>query len=167
MKTLVLVRHAKSSWKDASLADIDRPLNKRGKRDAPVMASTFADRDIDIELVICSPSKRTRRTAKIFCGEIGYQWHHVSVDKRIYEASATEILAVIKRIDDGIDSVMVFGHNPGLTDVVNRFAPYEIANIPTCGIATMEFAETRWKKLIKAQPVDFDFDYPKKHQDKG
>lgn len=162
MKTLVLVRHAKSSWKDSALADIDRPLSPRGKRDAPRMASRFAARDIDVELVICSPSKRTRRTAKMFCGEIGYEWNEVQLEERLYEASRKQILEVIREVDDDIDALMLFGHNPGFTDLVNSFAPRPIDNVPTSGVVIMTFDTTRWKHVPKLEPKDFSFDYPKK-----
>jgi len=166
MKTLVLVRHAKSSRKDETLDDIDRPLNKRGKRDAPIMATAFAERDIDIELVICSPAKRTRRTAKIFCGELGYRWHDAEINEQLYEARAGELQGVIRHIDDDVDAAMLFGHNPSFTDLANQFAPAPIDNLPTCGIVTMVFDTSRWKKVAGLQPVEFDFDYPKK-RDRG
>lgn len=164
MKTLVLVRHAKSSWNDPTLNDLDRPLNNRGKHDAPFMAELFAARAISIDLIICSPAKRARKTAKKFCKQLDYAWTDVVIDKRIYEAPASAILKVIAKIDDEVAAAMVFGHNPGFTDVANQFSPEPVDNVPTGGIVTMTFDTRYWRQVPELSPTAFDFDYPKRHQ---
>lgn len=163
MKTLVLVRHAKSSWKHTDLRDLDRPLNKRGKHDAPLMAAVFAEREIPVDLIICSPAKRTRKTAKRFCKQLEYAWTDVVIDKRIYEAPAAAILEVIRGIDDAVAAAMVFGHNPGFTEVANQFSPDPVHNVPTTGIVTMSFDTMHWHRLPELSPVAFDLDCPKNH----
>jgi len=163
MKTLVLVRHAKSSWKYADLRDLDRPLNKRGKHDAPLMAEVFAERGIPVDLIICGPAKRTRKTARRFCKQLEYAWTDVVIDKRIYEAPPEAILEVIRSIDDAVAVVMVFGHNPGFTEVTNQFSPDPVHNVPTTGIVTMSFDTRHWHRVPELSPVDFDLDCPKNH----
>lgn len=162
MKILILVRHAKSSWKNAYLLDIDRPLNKRGKRDAPVMGSRLAERDSMPDLMISSPANRALTTAEIIADAIEYPADEIVVDERIYGADVTDWLQVIQNLDDALDCVMCFGHNPGLTDLVNYITPYYINNVPTCGILELVFDVDTWADVGRVDPIEVDFDYPKK-----
>src|SRR5688500_4533393 len=118
LKTLVLVRHAKSSWKDASLPDRDRPLNRRGKRDAPEMGRRLAQLVGTPDLIVSSPAARALATARVFAEAVDYPVDGIREEERIYEAAPTEILDVIRDIDDDVDGVPLFGHNPGLTQPV-------------------------------------------------
>ena len=150
MKTLVLVRHAKSSWKDASLADRDRPLNRRGKRDAPRVGDQLADLGGAPDLIVSSPAARAIATARIVADVVGYPLDGIREDARIYEATAAEILEVIRELDDERDRVFLFGHNPGLTDLVNELSEPAIDNVPTSGAVELRLATGRWADISRA-----------------
>jgi phosphohistidine phosphatase len=162
MKTLILVRHAKSSWDDAMLSDFDRPLNDRGKRDAPRMAKRLKEKDLLPDLILSSPAKRALATATLIAEGITFPVDQIKTDNRIYHASDDELLSVVQSIDDSFDLVILFGHNPGLTEFANRLTESRIDNIPTCGILSCKLDVSSWQKVKwgKAQ-VKF-FDYPKK-----
>ena len=162
MKHLTLIRHAKSSWKNAYLLDIDRPLNKRGKRDAPVMGGRLIERGSSPDLVISSPATRALATAEVIAEEIEYPLEEIVVDERMYGADAGELLDIIQGFDDVLDHVMCFGHNPGLTDLVNYLSPYYIDNVPTCGVVELTFGTETWAHVGRVEPTHFYFDYPKK-----
>jgi phosphohistidine phosphatase len=162
IKILTLIRHAKSSWKNPGLSDRDRPLNKRGKRDAPVMGERLAERGFDPELVISSPAVRALATAEAIAEEIGYPWTEIVVDERLYEADASEWLEVIQSLDDVLDWVTCVGHNPGLTELVNYLSPYQVDNVPTCGVVELRFDTERWADIGYIRPTKVDLDYPKK-----
>jgi phosphohistidine phosphatase len=162
MKILILIRHAKSSWKNPGLPDRLRPLNKRGKRDAPVMGERLAERGIEVDRVISSSATRALATAEVITEEIGFPWDEIIVDERLYHAGALELLEVIRNLDDHLDCVMCFGHNPGLTDLVNHLSPYYIDNVPTCGVVELRFAVDTWALVGEFTATEVDFDYPKK-----
>jgi phosphohistidine phosphatase len=161
MKMLYLIRHAKSSWDDYTLSDDKRPLNERGKRDAPNMARMLYDKDPDIQLFITSPAKRARFTAKIF----GKVYHlgkgEIKKDGRLYLASPSQIQQVVQEISNELEKVAIFGHNPGMTDFLNRFSGGSVDNIPTCGIARVEFDVSKWKEIEPGLGRMTDFYYPK------
>jgi phosphohistidine phosphatase len=161
MKTLVLVRHAKSSWKDASLADRDRPLNRRGKRDAPKMGDELADLVGAPDLIVSSPAARAIATARIVADVVGYPVDGIREDGRMYEASPAEILEVIRELDDERDRVFLFGHNPGLTDLVNELSEPAVDSVPTCGAVEFRLAAERWADLSRATVRRVAFVTPK------
>jgi phosphohistidine phosphatase len=167
MKTLILIRHAKSSRKNPGVPDRLRPLNKRGKRDAPVMGERLAERGIEVERVICSSATRALATVEAITEEIGYPWDKVIVDERFYHADAPELLEVIQGLDDHLDCVMCFGHNPGLTDLGDYLCPYYIDNVPTCGVVELRFDVDTWALVGESEPIAVDFDYPKKRRQSG
>lgn len=163
MKHLTLIRHAKSSWKNAYLLDIDRPLNKRGRRDAPVMGGRLIERGSSPDLVISSPATRALTTAEVIAEEIEYPLEEIVVDERMYGADAGELLGIIRSFDDVLDHVMCFGHNPGLTDLVNYLSSaYYIDNVPTCGVVELAFDTETWVSVGHVEPTRIYFDYPKK-----
>lgn len=162
MKVLILIRHAKSSWKNPGLPDRLRPLNKRGKRDAPVMGERLAERGVEVDRVISSPATRALATAEFITEEIGHPWDEIIVDERLYHTDSFEMLEVIQGLDDYLDCVMCFGHNPGLTDLVNHLSPYYIDNVPTCGVVELRFDVDTWALVGEFEPTEVDFDYPKK-----
>lgn len=116
MKTLILLRHAKSSWDFPDLSDHDRPLNNRGKKDAPLMTEVLKKKNIAIDLIISSTSKRTMETAKVFANTLNLK---IIEDRNLYLASEPEIIRMAKEIDDCYDSVILVGHNPGMTNLIN------------------------------------------------
>lgn len=163
MKELYLLRHAKSSWDDPSLDDIERPLNKRGKKDAPLIGSILSKMKIKPELILSSPSKRTLSTAQIILEELNLSKKILSVDENIYLASADELSNLIKNIDDNLKRVMLVGHNPGLTDLSNFLSKKGIENIPTCGIVGLKAKINSWKEIEEHIFEQEFFEYPKKY----
>jgi phosphohistidine phosphatase len=163
MKKLYLVRHAKSSWDDYSLPDEKRPLNNRGLRDAPVMAKILAGKAPDLSWLITSPAKRARSTAKYFCKALDIPKKYLNKDSRLYHAAPLEIMNVVKEIEDDIDEAAIFGHNPGMTEFLNRYADANVDNLPTCGIGIIHFDVNRWQDADVKKGVMTEFLYPKKY----
>jgi phosphohistidine phosphatase len=160
VKTLILVRHAKSSWKHPDLPDRLRPLNKRGQRDAPMMGERLAKREIEPDLIVSSPATRAILTAETIAREIDYPEEDIRADERLYGASSFELIKIIQELGDHLDHVMLLGHNPGLTDLANDLG-CDIDNIPTCGVVELEFDIDSWATVGDVDPTHIDFDYPK------
>ncbi len=160
MNKIILLRHAKSSWKDTSLDDFDRPLNKRGKHDAPLMADKLAKHKIKIDLIISSPAKRTTETAKIFAKTLEYN-SEIIFDDKLYEASYKEILEVINFVKDKYQNVIIVCHNPGITNLANYLSDNFIDNIPTCGVVGLS-TYISWKNIDESGCSFLFYDYPKK-----
>ena len=163
MKRLYLVRHAKSSWDDPDLSDIDRPLNKRGKKDAPIMGERLKnEHKAKPDLIISSPAKRAIRTARIIAKEIGYSKEKIEIKDSLYASGVTAMLNVIHYLDDSLDEVMLFGHNPDLTSLANYLSNQQVDNIPTCGVFCVDFDVKSWQDIEKGKGIFKFFDYPKK-----
>jgi len=160
MKTLYLARHAKSSWKNPEFSDIERPLNKRGKRDAPLMGNKLKERGIIPGLIVTSPAKRARVTAKNIALEIGFPEKEILINENIYEASSTELINIIHGFDDKYNSIMMFGHNPGFTMLNNYLTDHYIDNVPTCGVVGIQF-NSSWKIVQSGSGKSLFFIYPK------
>lgn len=165
MKKLIIVRHAKSSWADTSLTDINRPLNSRGKRDAPFMAKLIREKGISPDLILSSPAKRALLTAKVFADELIYPAKDIQLVSEIYEAFYEEIIEVLHDVKDEINTLMIFGHNPGFTDFTNFVSDSYIENIPTCGIVGLELKEESWNKVKEDSFRLLFLEYPKKYSD--
>ncbi|HYM94541.1 MAG TPA: histidine phosphatase family protein [Chitinophagaceae bacterium] len=161
MKTLLLIRHGKSSWDDVSLNDFDRPLNDRGKQDAPAMAGRLQDKKTEIDVLISSPAKRAGRTAKIFAKEYGINKADIIYKTELYLASAEVFYEVISKADDKFEHIAVFSHNPGLTDFANELTDIKVDNIPTCGIFAIRIETKPWVDFKNARKEFWFFDYPK------
>jgi phosphohistidine phosphatase len=162
MKSLTIVRHAKSSWKDRGLSDRERPLNKRGNRDAPIMGQRLAAAGIRPSQIISSPAVRAWTTARIFAKELGYPTEFLQREDGLYLASLDNLLDVIATQDSGFNNLMLFGHNPGLTDLVNYLVPGLTNNLPTAGVVSVELDCDDWM-LYDKPPVQLILhDYPKK-----
>lgn len=164
MKTLILLRHAKSSWKDLSLRDFDRPLNKRGKRDAPFMAQKFKEKGYQPELILASPALRTKLTAEAFKQALGTTWAgSLKYESRIYEGHDHTLLELIKRQPDEVQTLLLVGHNPGLTNLSNFFSSKYIENVPTTGMAGFRLAIDHWQHLSAELASLIFFDFPKNY----
>jgi len=161
MKTLTLVRHAKSSWKDTSLSDRDRPLNKRGKRDAPEMGRRIVAAGIRPSLIVSSPAVRAWTTAKIIADEIGYPREFLQRDNGLYLATVNGILDVIVAQDVGFSSLMLVGHNPGFTDFANYLVPGLTNNMPTAAVVSVEIDSDDWSLYDKPATELLLYDFPK------
>jgi len=165
MKTLTIVRHAKSSWKDTGLADRDRPLNNRGTQDAPMMGARLRASDLRPSLLLSSPANRAWTTARLIAQEIGYPREFLQRDERLYLAGVGDILEVLREQDAGFNNLMIFGHNPGLTAFANRLVPGLTPNVPTCGIVSVDIDTDDWD-LREKPPCELRFfDYPKRSAD--
>lgn len=162
MKDLILVRHAKSSWKDPALDDHSRQLNKRGKRDAPEMGERLAPRGCNADLFISSSAVRAIETARTIARKLGYPRERILEEERLYHASARELIGVIQGVDDSVGTLMVFGHNPGLTDLANHLGPRDIFNLPTCAVLHLRFDTDTWSGLEEAPGEEVLYDFPKK-----
>ena len=162
MKKLIIVRHAKSSWDFPELSDYDRPLNRRGKKNAPEMGKRLASRGILPDMIISSPAKRAAATAKRIAMEIGYSIKDIKKEPLFYHGSMNDIINVVKSSSNKISTLMIFGHNPDLTTVTNSLTGSDIYNIPTCGIAEIDFDISAWNEIEKNIGTLVNFDYPKK-----
>jgi phosphohistidine phosphatase len=160
MKTLILVRHAKSSRDDPTLADKDRPLNDRGKRDAPKMGKRLAKRRVKPDLILSSPAGRALKTAEIIAKKIDYKRKNILVDDRLYAVEAGELLDVIRKLGDQVERVMLIGHNPELTELAHRLSS-KITHMPTCAVAEFTLDAKTWSRIGKDKPVQIALDYPK------
>ncbi len=161
MKTVYLVRHAKSSWDDISLRDSERPLNKRGLRDAPFMAKLLNKKGVRPDAIISSPAVRALTTAAFFKNELDPEGEEVLVEDEIYEAMSATIVKLIQRLPENLETVMIFGHNPTFTGVANFYTDKFIANIPTCGIARIDADIDDWMKFLPGKAKLTEYHYPK------
>lgn len=165
MKRLTLTRHAKSSWKEPELADFDRPLSKRGKQDAPRMGERLAARDQPPELLVSSPAKRAKKTARLIARELRLPEERLLFRMEIYAAELDVLLEVVRGLDDRWQHVLLIGHNPGLSELGNLLADRGIEDIPTCGALCLEFAVENWKSIAAGSGTLVFYDYPKKSAD--
>lgn len=160
MKTLYLVRHAKSSWLDVRLDDLDRPLNERGQHDAPMMGQRLRKRKIPLDKMICSPATRAISTAHLLSEEIYYADQSMQIDKDLYFQGKESILRLISQLNDKFAAVMLVGHNPDMTVVLNFLCGYQTDNMPTCAIASIQLQN--WASVGRQQGKLMHYDFPKK-----
>jgi phosphohistidine phosphatase len=160
MKTLFLVRHAKSSRDDTAMPDKDRPLNDRGKRDAPEMAERLVKCNVKPDLILSSPARRALKTAEIIAKKLDYRLKDIVVDDRLYAGEADDLLRVIHKLGDKLERVMLFGHNPELTELAHRLSS-NITHMPTCAVAEFTFDVKSWSNIGKDKPATVALDYPK------
>lgn len=162
MKTLYLVRHAKSSWDFPNLTDFDRPLSARGERDAPKMGQRLADKAIIPDLMVSSPANRAFTTSQVIAKKIGYNLNKIQTMQSVYHASEGTLLKIVQNTYEDVKCLMLFGHNPGFTDFANSLSNEDIYNIPTCGIVAIKFETNAWSEVnFGSGQLEF-FDYPKK-----
>ena len=160
MKTLFLVRHAKSSRDDPTLADKERPLNDRGLRDAPKMGEQLAKQGVKPDLIVSSPALRARATAEIIAKKLDYNRKDIVVDERLYAAAPDELLKVIQELGDKPKRVMLFGHNPELTELAHRLSS-KIVDMPTCAVAEFSFDTKSWTNIGKQAPTTVTLHCPR------
>ena len=162
MKTLYLLRHAKSSWKFQQLEDIERPLNRRGMNDAPKMGARFLARQESVELFITSPAKRAQITAQLFAEASGNQKNLIRTDPALYFEGQNGIEQVIRAIKDSCNAVMLVFHNPDITAFANTVANDRINNLPTCGLIKIQGNIDHWHQWSTDAAAMIYFDYPKR-----
>lgn len=150
MKNLILIRHAKSSWQ-APLQDIDRPLDQRGMKDAHLVSLNIHDFIPKTYLLWSSVAKRAVDTARIFAQNILYPIQDIVYKEDLYTFDEKHLEKCIKSCDNTIDSLIIFGHNPAITNFVNKFGTVLIDNVPTCGFVSLQFDTDYWEKIEKAK----------------
>jgi phosphohistidine phosphatase len=161
MKTLLIVRHAKSSWDNADISDIDRPLNERGKRDAPAMAQRLIKAGVHPQRFVSSPAKRARQTAELFIRTFGKKEKEIVFVPELYHASLPTFKEVVSTLNDADDTVAIFSHNPGITGFVNTLADIRVDNMPTCAVFAVKSPTDHWSEFLSADRQFLFFDYPK------
>lgn len=162
-KTILLVRHAKSSWDNAGMPDFDRPLNERGKKDAPEMARRLIKKSYDIDFFVSSPAKRAKKTAELFMKEFGASEKRILFLPALYQAAPGDFEEAIAALDNRFDRVAIFSHNPGISEFAASLTDVHIDDMPTCAIFGLRVATDSWKAFTKAQKTFLFFDYPKAH----
>lgn len=161
MKRLIVVRHAKSDWGDLTLKDFDRPLNTRGKENAPDMGNRLKHRHYYVDTIISSSSKRTKQTSKRIADAMDFDKKKIVWEDGLYHANAKKIREFIYTIDDDMDSVMIVCHNTGITDFVNSLCGYVTDNLPTCGMVAFQIDCKKWEQFDEAQKKLVFYDYPR------
>lgn len=165
MKKLYLVRHAKSSWKDGGVSDIKRPLNSRGKHDAPFMGELLHKRDVNPEVIVSSDAERAFTTAKIIADKLNYPPEKIVNSHNLYLADVNELMEYIAGLDNSYDSAMLVGHNPGVTLLLNYLTGSEIDNMATCSTACIDLKIDSWPDVKEKSGKLMFFEYPKKYQE--
>jgi len=167
VKTLFIIRHAKSSWDASNIDDFERPLNDRGKHDAPRMGKRLKEKDIKPTLLLSSPAKRALSTAKRIAKVLKYPKDDIKTDRRLYHADEETMLTIVRELKEKQDVVMIFSHNPGLTEFVNSLMDGEldIDNVPTCGVVAFKLDLETWKDVDWGKGKLLFFDYPKSKED--
>ncbi len=164
MESLFLIRHAKSSWSSPELSDINRPLNERGENDAPLIGNILKKDSVSPDVIYSSPALRAITTAKIISNVINYPTKEIIIKPDIYEANVTNLLRLINSIEEKYNKVMIFGHNPGLSNLSNYLCNNFRNNIPTCSVVHLEFETDSWLEVTENSGTLIKFEYPKKYK---
>jgi phosphohistidine phosphatase len=160
-KTLLLVRHAKSSWDNTSVNDFDRTLNERGKKDAPAMAKRLIARKISIDTIVSSPAKRAKKTASFFAAEYDIDENNIIYKTQLYAAPQEVFYDVISTLDNSCNHIALFSHNPGITEFANSLTTFRVNDMPTCSIFAVKLNLKNWDDFRNAKKEFWFFDYPK------
>jgi phosphohistidine phosphatase len=161
MKRLLLVRHAKSSWANIGQDDFDRPLNDRGNKDAPNMATHIKNKGVEIDQFISSPALRAITTATYFAKAYHQAASHIIQLSHLYHAPASVYYSVIQEIENSVDTAAIFAHNPGITDFINELDLTYVPNMPTCGVFGIKININHWVDFNKGKKELWFFEYPK------
>ncbi len=161
MKQILIIRHAKSSWNNNLLSDFDRPLNERGEHDAPEMANRILKRGIQLQAIVSSTAVRAFSTAVFFAKSQEIKKSAIIQIDKLYHAPAHVFYEVIQELDDKLDRVAIFSHNPGITHFVNELTDTRIDNMPTCGIYAINIPIKHWSEFAEVDKLFWFFDCPK------
>ena len=156
MKTLTLIRHAKSSW-EFNVTDHERPLKDRGINDANLVAKALVLNEIEVDKVIVSDAQRTKQTADIILSKLKVQSNKISFNHKVYDFSGKDLTEVIMACENSVNHLMVFGHNHAITAFVNTYGNRFIDNVPTCGVVTIAFHTDHWAKLSDGKTMSTIF----------
>jgi phosphohistidine phosphatase len=163
MKRLIIHRHAKSSWDHPELSDFDRPLNGRGLRDAVAMGQRLAARPIRIDLLVSSPAARAINTAQLAAAELSIPYEEIQQDRRIYFAAVPTLLSIVNGLNDKHTAVVIFGHNPGFSELAAYFTGQDLGDLPTAAQACITFPFESWMLASGGTGTLEWLDYPKLH----
>lgn len=161
MKTLILIRHAKSSWANPEQSDFDRPLNERGRRDAPDMAKRLFEKKFSIDRIIYSSAVRTTETMKIFKEVLKIESKNCLSCDELYHAPLFQLKETIRDIDNKNNTIILIGHNPGITELANSLTNVQTDNMPTCSIFAVQSNCKSWVEFNSSKKEFLFFDYPK------
>ncbi len=163
-RTLIMIRHAKSSWANPLQSDFERPLNERGKTEAPEMGARLKKLGIKPDLIISSTAKRTKQTAKKIAHELDYKTDDIKWEEKLYHCIPQVIEEVIYEVDDKAKTIIIVAHNPGITDFVNQLAPgFLIDTMPTCGVVGAKLQTAEWNNFSISKREVFMYEYPGKN----
>jgi phosphohistidine phosphatase len=161
MKTIYLIRHAKSDWNHSGLTDFERPLNNRGSLNAPLMGEKLKELKVKFDAVVSSPSKRTTETINEICVKLGFPLEDITFDKDLYLPSLNDLTNAINQIKSSINSLAIVCHNPGITSLSNYLTEDYIDNIVTCGIVKIELEIDSWYEIVQGIGTKKYYIYPK------
>jgi len=164
-KKIYIIRHAKSSWKDLSLDDFNRPLNKRGRLNAPFMGNKLKNKKVSPDLIISSPALRAKNTAEIIAKKVKYL-KKIVFEKDVYDSSERRLHKMLTKLDDENSSVFLVGHNPDINMLAEYYVGFE-ENIVTCGVVEIEFSCKKWADISKKNAKFISFDYPKRYENEA
>ncbi len=167
MKELYLMRHAKSDWNGYYVSDFERTLNKRGRHAAPLMGKVLHAMGVAPDLILSSPATRAAMTAEAVAQELGYPAEAIRYEPKIYEASLSDLMEIIHALPDGASRVMIVGHNPAMTALINRLSDLEPENLPTAGVVGIRFDVDRFSRIEPHSGEVRFYEYPKKHKGEG
>jgi phosphohistidine phosphatase len=162
-RTLVLIRHAKSSWGNLTQSDFERPLNERGEHDAPIIGKRLKELGLEPDLVIASTAKRAKQTAKKIADATAYDKDDIQWVEKLYHCMPPVFEEIIYGIGDKVKTVFIVAHNPGITQFANKLSDsFSIDNMPTCGAVAARMDAAHWNEFNKVKKEVFLFEYPKK-----
>ncbi len=165
-RTIVLIRHAKSSWANPLQSDFERPLNERGKKEAPEMGAKLKKMGVAPDLIISSTAKRTRQTAKRIAEEVGYDTDNIKWEEKLYHCVPSVFEELIFEVSDRVKTVFIVAHNPGITEFVNQLSgTFKLDNMPTCGIVGAHVETKEWNNFSMSKREVFLYEYPGKDDD--
>ena len=165
VKDVCFVRHAKSNWDDHRISDFDRPLDKRGLKDAPLMATKMQELNLKPDLIITSSANRAKSTADFFRKEFHLDKDKFLLKDELYEATPEDVYEVLRSAPDSASFVYVFGHNPTFTWIANQISGVHIDNVPTCGVVHVQIIISSWKKFKPEHAGFIGFHYPKQYSE--
>lgn len=165
MRKLCLIRHAKSSWDNASIQDHDRPLDARGESDAIRMGEILLEKSFHPDLILTSDALRTLTTAQLIAKQLAVPEEKIIQEPAIYDAGVEDLLAILQKLPAKYATIILVGHNPGLTWLANYLADDHLINLPTCGVYCVAFEAENWNDITTAEYKTLFIDSPKQHPD--
>ncbi len=165
MLQLTLIRHAKSSWTSGAARDFDRPLNKRGLKNAPLMGKIIRKQGLSFDRIVTSPALRAMTTANLLAEKLGYPEQEIQKLEALYGASVDELLECVHGLNSDEPRIALVAHNPGLTELCNYLSGEAIDNLPTCAVAVIEFELDDWQAVYRDTGRLALYEYPRKYTD--